>query len=126
MFHYIRDADILAQHSAAGDDHGSYPFAVQSRGMKSAIGGVVVVAEKNHHLGWHGGFVHHPKLTGGPQQRVPGKKENGEKSHEKQQEQQPEKDSAVFAALHEMESNFRSRSAASSGMVALKYTSLML
>ena len=71
-------------------------------------------------------IVQHPKFSRQPHQRVPGQIENCEKSQEEQEEQHSENNSAVFAALHEMESNFRSRSAASSGMVALKYTSLML
>jgi hypothetical protein len=119
VFHYFRDAEVLAQHAAAGDDHGRYIFAVQFRSVKGAIGRVIVVAEDNQGIGLRGWFVHHPELPGEAQQRVPGRVENGEKSEKEQQEKQPEENAAMFAASQAMGSSLRRRSAASSGRMAL-------
>ncbi len=66
VLHHVRYADILAQHSAAGHNHGRYLFAVQFRGMKGAIRRVVVVTKDYQRIGWRGWFVYHPKLPGEP------------------------------------------------------------
>ena len=86
VFHYVRQAHVLAQHPAARHNDGRYSFTVQFRRVKSAIRGVIVVTENNQRIGWRGRLVHHPKLSGEPQQRVPEEVEEQEKPGEKQQE----------------------------------------
>ena len=84
VFHQIRYADILAQHSAARHDHGRIPFAVKFRCMKSAIRRVIVVAEDNQRIRLRGRFIHHPKLPGKAHQWMPGNVQNGQKTKKKQ------------------------------------------
>jgi hypothetical protein len=49
-----------------------------------------------------------------------------EESKEDEQENEPEEDSAMLGSSHDFRSSWRNRSAACSGINALKYTSLML
>lgn len=119
VFHQIRYAGVLSQHPSAGHDHGGDPFTVQIRRMESAISQVIVVAKNNQGIAWRDRLIHHPKLTGGAQQRMPDSVNGHEKSKEKQKEKQAEENSALCAAPHAKGSSLRSRSAAASGMMGL-------
>ena len=54
--------------------------------MKRAIRRVIVITEDNQGIGLCRRLVHHPKLPGETQQRIPGSVENGEKCEKKQKE----------------------------------------
>src|ERR1019366_5746642 len=100
--------------------------SVQLRCMSRAVAGVIVIPQDNQCVGLRGGIVHQPELPRQTHQRAPHDIDKSQKCQENEQKQETEENAAVFFSPHEFASILRSLSAASSGMMALKYTSLML
>jgi hypothetical protein len=99
---------------------------VQLRREGRAVSRVIIIAQYGDHIRMLCRFVYHPELPCKAHQGMPQRIEEPKKRQEKEQENEPEKNAAVFASPHGFRSSRRRRSAACSGNKALKYTSLML
>jgi hypothetical protein len=123
---HLGDPRVGPQEAAARHNLRSQPSVIQLRRMCGAVSRVIVIAEYNDHIRALRRFVHHPELPRQAHQRLPQSIKEREEDKENEQENEPEEDAAMLGASHGFRSSWRNRSAACSGINALKYTSLML
>ena len=89
-------------------------------GLGGPIGGEIIVSNYDNHVRRSDAILHDPKTRRQLHQGMPGEIEDSGEEAQRHQGQQAEDDAAALAGGHAFGSSWRSRSAACSGMSALK------